>query len=78
VRNEWTVGDERNEPGSDPSVTPSDLAGQATQLIPTGSKRRIPLIDVLRGFALFGVLLINLIDLAGWGISIDDGRGRSS
>jgi uncharacterized protein len=52
-----TASDNRAGPANDSSVPPA--------LGPTQPSQRIEVIDVLRGFALFGVLLINLIDLAG-------------
>jgi len=42
---------------------PVDSSGDGVG--PTAPSQRIEILDVLRGFALFGVLLINMIDLAG-------------
>ena len=40
-------------------------SGSADTFGPTAPSKRIEILDVLRGFALFGVLLINMTDLAG-------------
>ena len=35
-----------------------------TKLTPTGEAERLPILDVLRGFALFGILLVNMEDFS--------------
>jgi uncharacterized protein len=62
-----TMSDNRAGPASDSSVPPT--------LGPTQPSQRIEIIDVLRGFALFGVLLVNLIDLAGGPLSLSEYPG---
>lgn len=52
--------------------TPSERSVHEVLLSPTRPGKRVAVIDVLRGFALFGVLFINLIDLASGPIPGDD------
>lgn len=52
------------------------LGSEAHRLTdPTGPANRIAILDVLRGFALFGVLLINMTDLAGEPVFLRDFPG---
>ncbi len=59
--------------GPIPSTTPLDQpAGSAGQLAqPVAASARIEAIDIVRGFALFGVLLLNMLDFAGPVASFD-------
>jgi uncharacterized protein len=41
--------------------TPEPPRGNTTDLAPTGAAERVPVLDVLRGFALYGVLLANSV-----------------
>ncbi len=52
---------------------PGSVADRLTS--PTVPSNRIPVLDVLRGFALFGVLLINMTDLAGEPVLLIDYPG---
>lgn len=65
-----------------PASTPGAARPIATLLSPTALSERVQLIDILRGFALFGVLLVNMeffvspsyrvLDASpGWGATID-------
>ena len=55
--------------------TPRMPAPNASPLGPTREGERIVLLDALRGFALFGVLLVNLRDLTLFGFLTENARG---
>ena len=40
----------------------------------TGRADRIELLDALRGFALFGILLANILYWSGWGVMTEEQR----
>src|SRR4028119_1422997 len=50
---------------------------QTAPLQPVSARERIQLIDVLRGFALFGVLLANMAWLSGEDVVLTDARAAS-
>lgn len=56
---------------------PSIATEQTAALQPVSARERIQLIDVLRGFALFGVLLANMAWLSGEDIVLTDARAAS-
>ena len=56
---------------------PSVAAEQSARLQPVTAQERIQLIDVLRGFALFGVLLANMAWLSGEDLVLTDARAAS-
>ena len=45
---------------------------QTIKAIPVQSKERIQIVDVLRGFAIFGILLFNMRSFAGQSMSVND------
>lgn len=56
---------------------PSVPVEQTARLQPVSGRERIQLIDVLRGFALFGVLLANMAWLSGEDVVLTDARAAS-
>lgn len=56
---------------------PSIVAEQTARLEPVSARERIQLIDVLRGFALFGVLLANMAWLSGEELVLTEARAAS-
>jgi len=57
--------------------TPHVPAQQTARLEPTAARERIQLFDVLRGFALFGVLLANMAWLSGGEVVLTEARAAS-
>jgi uncharacterized protein len=62
--------------GSLPTID-DPVETQTSPLQPVAANERIQLIDVLRGFALFGVLLVNMVTLSGTDVAVTLPRAES-
>jgi uncharacterized protein len=62
--------------GSLPTID-DPVEAQQSSLQPVAVEERIQLIDVLRGFALFGVLLVNMVYLSGTDVAVTLPRAES-
>ena len=52
----------------------SGAEGERLIVAATGRAERIELLDALRGFALFGILLANILYWSGWGAMTEEQR----
>lgn len=54
------------------TITPSNRAEEASQITPVAARERISSVDLLRGVALLGILLMNIVDFGLPGVAYSD------